>query len=159
MVKVTRSRSFARPFVLTLLLLAGTTLAGGALGPRFFATSDASHPALKEYSDLLTTAREWYADDLPADKLVYSSINGMLATLDPHTTFLEPEEYGAMQEKQRGSFYGLGIIISKRNGKITVMTPVEGSPAERLGIRAGDVIDMVEGQRIDDLPVDAVVTW
>jgi carboxyl-terminal processing protease len=62
-----------------------------------------------------------------------------------------------MQEKQRGSFYGLGIIISKRNGKITVMTPVEGSPAERLGIRAGDIIDMVEGQRIDDLPVDAVV--
>ncbi|MBK9065014.1 MAG: PDZ domain-containing protein [Acidobacteria bacterium] len=62
-----------------------------------------------------------------------------------------------MQEKQRGSFYGLGIIISKRNGKVTVITPVEGSPADRLGIRAGDVIDKVEGQSIDDLPVDAVV--
>jgi carboxyl-terminal processing protease len=155
--KVTRQSSFARSLALTILLLGGTTLAGGALGPRLFATSDASNPALKEYADLLATAREWYADELPADKLVYASINGMLGTLDPHTTFLEPEEYGAMQEKQRGSFYGLGIIISKRNGKITVMTPVEGSPAERLGIRAGDIIDLVEGQRIDDLPVDAVV--
>jgi carboxyl-terminal processing protease len=62
-----------------------------------------------------------------------------------------------MVEKQRGSFYGLGIIISKRNGKVTVITPVEGSPAERLGIRTGDVIDRVEGQSIDELPVDAVV--
>ena len=62
-----------------------------------------------------------------------------------------------MQEKQRGSFYGLGIIISRRNGKITVITPVEGSPADRLGIRAGDVIDKIEGKSIDELPVDAVV--
>ena len=62
-----------------------------------------------------------------------------------------------MQEKQRGSFFGLGIIISKRNGKVTVITPVEGSPAERLGIRAGDIIDRIEGESIDDLAVDAVV--
>ncbi|MEO7918441.1 MAG: S41 family peptidase, partial [Thermoanaerobaculia bacterium] len=137
--------------------LAASTLLGGVVGPKIFAVSDATHPGFKEYSDLLTTARAWYADELPADKLVYSSIQGMLSTLDPHTTFLEPEEYGAMQEKQRGSFYGLGIIISKRNGAITVITPVEGSPAERLGIRAGDVIDQVEGQPIGDLPVDAVV--
>src|ERR1039458_8329611 len=81
----------------------------------------------------------------------------MLGTLDPHTNFLEPEEYSSMVEKQRGSFYGLGIIISKRNGKVTVITPVEGSPAERLGIRAGDVIGRVEGQSSDALPVDAVV--
>lgn len=138
-------------------LVATTTLLGGAFGPRLFAGPDATSPVIKEYSDILSTARAWYADDLPADKLVYSSIQGMLATLDPHTAFLEPEEYGAMQEKQRGSFYGLGIIISKRNGKITVITPVEGSPAYRLGIRAGDIIDKVEGQSIDDLAVDAVV--
>ncbi len=150
-----------RPRVRTLtgalLVLATTTLLGGVLGPRLFAVSDATNAGFKEYSDLLSTARAWYADELPADKLVYSSIQGMLTTLDPHTNFLEPEEYGAMQEKQRGSFYGLGIIISKRNGKVTVITPIEGSPAERLGIRAGDVIDRVEGQSIDDLPVDAVV--
>jgi carboxyl-terminal processing protease len=139
------------------LTLATTTLAGGLFGPRLFAISDAGNPALKEYADLLATTRAWYAEELPAEKLVYSSIQGMLATLDPHTSFLEPDEYGAMQEKQRGSFYGLGIIISKRNGKVTVITPVEGSPAERLGIRAGDVIEQIEGQPIDDLPVDVVV--
>lgn len=143
--------------MLAALFLGATTLTGGLLGPKLVSGAEANNSAFKEYSDILATARAWYADELPADKLVYASIQGMLSTLDPHTNFLEPDEYGAMQEKQRGSFYGLGIIISKRNGKITVITPIEGSPADRLGIRAGDVIDKIEGKPTDDLPVDAVV--
>jgi carboxyl-terminal processing protease len=150
-------RSPLRRALTPALFVVAVTLAGGALGPKLAAVNDATGKEFREYSDILTTARAWYADELPANKLVYASIQGMLSTLDPHTNFLEPEEYGAMQEKQRGSFYGLGIIISKRNGKITVITPVEGSPADRLGIRAGDIIDRVEGQPIDDLAVDAVV--
>ncbi len=150
-------RSRALKLLAAPLVLAATTLLGGTLGPRLLAVSDATNPMMKEYSDLLATAKAWYADDLGSEKLVYASISGMLDTLDPHSNFLEPEEYGAMQEKQRGSFYGLGIIISKRNGRVTVITPVEGSPAHRLGIRAGDIIDLVEGQPIDDLPIDAVV--
>ncbi len=153
---VPSSRSRRRLFVAAAFLVA-VTVAGGLAGGRLGAVSDATNPGFKEYSDILATARAWYADDVPANKLVYASIHGMLGTLDPHTNFLEPEEYSSMVEKQRGSFYGLGIIISKRNGKVTVITPVEGSPAARLGIRAGDIIDRVEGQSIDDLPVDAVV--
>jgi len=150
-------RSRALMLLAAPLILAATTLLGGTFGPRLLAVSDATNPMMKEYSDLLATARAWYADDLGTEKLVYSSISGMLDSLDPHSNFLEPEEYGVMQEKQRGSFYGLGIIISKRNGRVTVITPVEGSPAQRLGIRAGDIIDLVEGEPIDDLPIDAVV--
>ncbi|MCC6132693.1 MAG: S41 family peptidase [Acidobacteria bacterium] len=146
-----------RFFLIAVFTLATTTLLGGFFGPKVFAVSDAASPALKEYADLLTTARAFYAEDIPSEKLVYASIQGMLDRLDPHTNFLEPDEYGLMQEKQRGSFYGLGIIISKRNGKVTVITPIEGSPAERLGIRAGDMIDKVEGEPIDDLPIDAIV--
>ncbi len=154
---VNPNRQMKRRLLLAVVTLAGTTLFGGLFGPQLFALSDASNPALKEYADLLATTKAWYADDLPSDKLVYASVHGMLGSLDPHTNFLEPEEYGAMQEKQRGSFFGLGIIISKRNGKVTVITPIEGSPADRLGIRAGDIIDRVEGESIDDLAVDAVV--
>src|SRR5260221_1989705 len=62
-----------------------------------------------------------------------------------------------MQGKRRGAFYGLGIISAKRHGGIAVITPVGGPPADRLGIRAGDIIDRVEGKPIDDLAVDAVV--
>jgi carboxyl-terminal processing protease len=150
-------RSAVRRTLAALVFLAAVTIVGGLVGPNLAAGPDASSAGMKEYADLLATARAWYADDIAPTKLVYASIQGMLGTLDPHTNFLEPEEYGAMQEKQRGSFYGLGIIISKRNGKITVITPLEGSPADRLGIRAGDIIDRVEGQPIDDLAVDAVV--
>jgi carboxyl-terminal processing protease len=152
-----RSRSRALKLLAAPVVLFATTLLGGTLGPRLLAVSDATNPVMKEYSDLLATARAWYADDLGSEKLVYASIGGMLDTLDPHSSFLAPEEYGAMQEKQRGSFFGLGIIISKRNGRVTVITPVEGSPAHKLGIRAGDIIDLVEGEPIDDLPIDAVV--
>lgn len=147
----------ARRPLAALAFLAAVTLAGGLIGPKLVAVPDATSAGMKEYADLLATMRAWYAEDIAPSKLVYASIQGMLSNLDPHTNFLEPEEYGAMQEKQRGSFYGLGIIISKRNGRITVITPLEGSPADRLGIRAGDIIDRVEGRPIDDLPVDAVV--
>jgi carboxyl-terminal processing protease len=153
----TSNRHSPRRLLAATLFLVTVTVAGGIAGGRLGAVSDATNPGFKEYSDILATARAWYADDVPANKLVYASIHGMLGTLDPHTNFLEPEEYSSMVEKQRGSFYGLGIIISKRNGKVTVITPVEGSPAARLGIRAGDIIERVEGQSIDDLPVDAVV--
>ena len=150
-------RSVLRRRLAAIAFLAAVTVAGGQIGPRLVAVPDATSAGMKEYADLLATTRAWYADDIAPSKLVYASIQGMLSGLDPHTNFLEPEEYGTMQERQRGSFYGLGIIISKRNGKVTVITTLEGSPADRLGIRAGDIIDRVEGQSIDDLAVDAVV--
>ena len=152
-----KERNGFRRAAAAFVFLAVVTVVGGLVGPRLAAVSDVASAGTKEYADLLATTRAWYADDVAPSKLVYASIHGMLATLDPHTNFLEPTDYDLMQEKQRGSFYGLGIIISKRNGKITVITPLEGSPADRLGIRAGDIIDRVEGQPIDDLPVDAVV--
>jgi carboxyl-terminal processing protease len=150
-------RSVFRRRLTAVAFLAAVTVLGGLIGPRLVAVPDATSTGMKEYADLLATTRAWYADEIAPSKLVYASIHGMLSGLDPHTNFLEPEEYGAMQERQRGSFYGLGIIISKRNGKVTVITTLEGSPADRLGIRAGDIIDRVEGQPIDDLAVDAVV--
>ncbi len=150
-------RSVFRRRLTAIAFLAAVTVVGGLIGPRLVAVPDTTSAGMKEYADLLATTRAWYADDIAPAKLVYASIQGMLSGLDPHTNFLEPEEYGAMQERQRGSFYGLGIIISKRNGKVTVITTLEGSPADRLGIRAGDIIDRVEGQSIDDLAVDAVV--
>jgi len=153
----TGTRPAFRRAAATIVFLAVVTVVGGLVGPKVVAGPDVTSAGMKEYADLLATARAWYADDIAPSKLVYSSIHGMLTTLDPHTNFLEPTDYDLMQEKQRGSFYGLGIIISKRNGKITVITPLEGSPADRLGIRAGDIIDRVEGQPIDDLAVDAVV--
>jgi len=147
-------------FSLTLLVaLVGATLAGGFYGNRLFGApmQNDLHKRLKEYTDLLSAVTANSADDIGSDKFVYSSIDGMLRTLDPHTSFLEPKEYSDMQDRQKGTFYGLGILVTKRNDQVTVITPLEGTPAARLGIRAGDVISEVEGTPTGELPLDEVV--
>ena len=140
-----------------LSLLVAATLIGGAVGQKLVATPE-QEPSPDEYADILTTLSEWAPESIPAEKFVYASIHGMLARLDPHTTFLEPDEYAAMREKQQGSFFGLGIQIQKRMGKITVIAPMEGTPAYKLGVRAGDVITHIEDEELrDDASTDDVV--
>ncbi len=147
-------------FSLTLLVaFAGATLFGGFYGNRLFGSpmqSD-SQKRFREYTDLLAAVTANAPEDVGTDKFIYSSIDAMVRTLDPHTSFLEPKEYSDMQDRQKGSFYGLGILVTKRNDKVTVITPMEGTPAARLGIRAGDVISEIEGQPTDDLSIDEVV--
>ncbi|HWW61981.1 MAG TPA: S41 family peptidase, partial [Thermoanaerobaculia bacterium] len=158
MAKVTKTEKWT--FSLTLLVaIAGATLLGGLYGNRVFGAPMQTdlQKRLKEYTDLLTAVNNWSAEDIGSDKFVYASIDGMLRTLDPHTSFLEPKEYSDMQDRQKGTFYGLGILVTKRNDQVTVITPLEGTPAARLGIRAGDVISEVEGVATDDLTLDDVV--
>ncbi|MBC8646715.1 MAG: S41 family peptidase [Thermoanaerobaculia bacterium] len=143
---------------LALSLLVAATIAGGALGERLFASPDRDMPSLDEYADILTTLGEWAPEAMPPEKFVYASIHGMLSRLDPHTAFLEPEDFSAMKEKQQGSFFGLGIQIQKRMGRITVIAPMEGTPAYKMGIRAGDIITHVEDEEIrEDVTTDDVV--
>src|SRR6059058_3313120 len=147
-------------FSLTLVVaITAATIFGGLYGNRLFGSPMQSdlQKRLHEYTDLLDAVTKNSADDIGSDKFVYSSIDGMLRTLDPHTSFLEPKEYSDMQDRQKGTFYGLGILVTKRNDQVTVITPLEGTPAARLGIRAGDVISEVEGVSTDDLPLDDVV--
>jgi carboxyl-terminal processing protease len=147
-------------FSLTLLVaIVGATLFGGVYGNRLFGSpmQADTQKRLREYTDLISAVTSWAPEEVGSDKFVYSSIDGMLRTLDPHTSFLEPKEYADMQDRQKGSFYGLGILVTKRNDQVTVITPLEGTPAARLGIRAGDVISEVEGTSTDDLSLDEVV--
>jgi len=147
-------------FTMTLAaVLVGATLVGGLYGERVFGSpvSGDFQKRLREYTDLLSAATYWSSEDVPSEKFVYSSIEGMLRTLDPHSSFLEPRDYAEMQDRQKGTFYGLGILVTKRNDQVTVITPLEGTPAARLGIRAGDIISEVEGVSTDELPLDDVV--
>ena len=159
MAKIIQTKKWT--FSLTLLVaIGGATLLGGFYGNRLFGApaqnADLSK-RMKEYTDLLSAVTTYSAEDIGSDKFVYASIDGMLRTLDPHTSFLEPKEYSDMQDRQKGTFYGLGILVTKRNDQVTVITPLEGTPAARLGIRAGDVISEVEGVATEDLSLDEVV--
>lgn len=148
-----------RGYVLTLAAAVfAATLLGGLFGPRLFGQEPAGiHGRLREYTDVLEAAAYWAPEELERDELVYSSIDGMVSALDPHSSFLAPTDYSEMQDRQKGSFYGLGILVTKRNNQVTVITPLEGTPASRLGIRAGDIIAEVEGVATEDLALDEVV--
>jgi carboxyl-terminal processing protease len=150
-------RKGSRLFV-AIALIAAATLLGGAVGGKLFAAPDRDVPPLDEYADILTALGDWAPEPIAPEKFVYASIHGMLGRLDPHTAFLEPDEYAAMREKQQGSFFGLGIQIQKRMGKITVIAPMEGTPAYKMGVRAGDIITHIEGEEIkEDASTDDVV--
>jgi carboxyl-terminal processing protease len=81
----------------------------------------------------------------------------MLRSLDPHSNFFEVREFSRLQEQQKGSYFGLGITIVSIEGRITVVSPFEGSPAHRLGIRAGDIIVGIESEDARGMDIDAVV--
>jgi carboxyl-terminal processing protease len=117
---------------------------GGLFGGRVMATQDRAAERELIYSAALTAIESGYVDPPETSQLVYGSIDGMLRTLDPHSTFFDPRSYAQMQERQKGSYYGLGIQILPVDGDITVTSVFEGSPAYRTGIRRGDVIATIE---------------
>jgi carboxyl-terminal processing protease len=113
---------------------------GGLFGSRVMATQDRAAERYRLYTAALAAIETEYVEPVDSTQLVYGSIDGMLRTLDPHSTFFDPKTYAAMQERQQGSYYGLGITIAAIDGDITVQSVFEGSPAFRAGIRRGDVI-------------------
>ena len=133
-------------------------LVGGLAGNRLLALGEDARSDLKLYTELLEAARTRYAGEVHFRDLVYSSIHGMLRTLDPHTNFLPPTAYSSMREKQQATFFGLGILVGVRNGRLTVIAPIDGTPASRLGIRAGDVIQRIEDEPTDKLSIDEAVS-
>jgi len=134
--------------VITTLALAilVSALAGGFFGPRAQATEDQVDTHYRTFTAALAAIESQYAGKVESDRIVYSAINGMLLTLDPHSSFLDPRSYAQMRERQEGRYYGLGLSIAVVDGDIQVATIFEGSPAFRKGIRRGDVIAKIENE-------------
>jgi carboxyl-terminal processing protease len=142
---------------LCVMLLAASTLAGGLIGDRVLAGGSRLSDHLRLYSAILAAVEDQYVDEVKSDRIVSSSIREMLRTLDPHSNFLETKDYSQLQERQKGSYYGLGITVQSIEGNITVVSPFEGTPAHRLGIRAGDVISRIEGEDARGMSIDDAV--
>jgi len=120
------------------------------------AQPDAEQERLKTFAQILELVETRYVEEVPSEKLMEGAIRGMLRTLDPHSNYLDTRSYKEMREEQRGSFSGLGIVISLRGDEnaLTVISPIEGTPAFRAGIRAGDVIAEIEGQDTIGMSID-----
>jgi carboxyl-terminal processing protease len=102
--------------------------------------------SIAKFSGILSLIQGNYYREVDEEKLIYSSIRGMLETLDPHSYFLDPDNLSRMREEYTGKYYGLGIQIQKHEENLVVIAPIEGTPASRLGIQPGDVISTIEGE-------------
>ena len=112
---------------------------------------------LKTFTDVISIVQRDYVNQVDSRKLVEGAIKGMLTSLDPHSGYLDPDFYQELQAQTKGEFGGLGIELTFKEGLLVVVAPMEGSPAERAGVRAGDVIVKIEGEFTKEFSlVDAV---
>jgi len=142
----------------SVVVLASAVFGGAVAGDRLLALTNGTRDDLRLFTEMLEASRQHYGRDVSYRDLVYAGINGMLRTLDPHTSFLSAEANAQMRERHQASFFGLGILVGQRNGRLTVITPIEGTPAWRLGIRAGDIIHLIEGEPTAKMSSDEAVS-
>jgi carboxyl-terminal processing protease len=116
--------------------------------------------SLKSFTDVYAIVEQNYAEPIQGDKAdaaIYDgAIPGMLRVLDPHSNFYDPKAYARMREDQRGHYYGVGMVIQQQNNKVYVITPYEGTPSFRAGLRPGDIISAIDGKSTDGMTSDVV---
>ena len=131
-------------FTMALLIISG--------GGRHEVTAvEDSYERLKVFTEVLSLIQANYVDEAKPRDLIYGGIKGMLETLDPHSSFLSPDIFKEMQVETQGSFGGLGIEITVKDRQLTVVAPIEGTPADRAGLHPGDRIVKIDGNPTKDM--------
>lgn len=118
---------------------------------------EGTYENLKLYTDVLGIVQDSYAEDIDSKDVIYNSIKGMVKGLDPHSSFMTPEEYKEMQVDTRGSFGGLGIEIGMRDNTLTVVAPIEDTPAFKAGLLAGDKIVKIGDKHTKDISIQDAI--
>lgn len=145
--------------IATLVVLAVGTLAGGFFGGQVDADSDKPEDQFWTFGRVLALVEDEFVGETDSKELVNNAIRGMLQQLDPHSNYLDEEAFAEMRDEQRGKFSGLGIQINKRGPDypLTIIAPIDGTPADRAGLRSGDVISEINGEPTLELTVNGAV--
>jgi len=143
-----------------VLLLVGVALGfflAGQWVPNVSAVPRQDYESLETFTNVLSIVKKNYVEDVDTKNLVTGAINGMLSSLDPHSAYLTPDLYKELQMDTQGRFGGLGIEITVKNGVLTVVSPIEDTPAFKAGVKPGDMIFKIEDEFTKDMTlVDAV---
>ncbi|XDA98533.1 S41 family peptidase [Sulfitobacter sp. LCG007] len=137
-------------------VVASTQIAGPLLAQEA-AKSANVYEQLDLFGDIFERIRAQYVEEVDAEKLIEAAINGMLTSLDPHSSYLSPDDAEAMRVQTRGEFGGLGIEVTQEEGFVKVVSPIDGTPADEAGIEAGDFITHVDGESMLGLNLDEAV--
>jgi carboxyl-terminal processing protease len=122
------------------------------------ASNDSTYQQLSLFGDILTQVKQNYVIDPPADKLIYNAANGMLAGLDPHSSYMNKQDYANMQVQTTGEFGGLGLEVTQSGGLLKVITPIDDTPGAKAGIKPGDIIVEIDHKPTQGLSLDDAVT-
>ena len=117
------------------------------------AVTDKNYENLKVFSDVLYIVQKDYVEETDVNALIEGAISGMLNTLDPHSSYMPPDMYREMQVETKGSFGGLGIELTIKDGALTVVAPIEDTPAYHAGVKAGDQIVAIEGKSTKNINI------
>ncbi|MGB8258734.1 MAG: S41 family peptidase [Terracidiphilus sp.] len=153
-----------RAFGAVVLFLSVCALGGSLLERRVSAQSAADEgqfrDSLRQFTSVYSLVEQNYAEPIDgekADTAIYDgAIPGMLRVLDPHSNFYDPKAYAKMREDQHGRYYGVGMLIQQQNNKVYVVTPYEGTPSYKAGIRPADIIAAIDGKSTDGMTSDLV---
>ena len=146
-----------RTMALCLLLGAALTMVVGIGTQRYCSAGGSDYESIELFTDVLSIVKKSYVEEVDTKKLIYGAINGMLSSLDPHSSFMPPESYKEMKIDTKGQFGGLGIEISIKEGMLTVISPIEDTPAFKAGIKAGDLILKIDDKYTKDLSIGEAV--
>ena len=116
-----------------------------------------TYQQLNLFGDVFEKIRSSYVEPVSDEKLIESAINGMLTSLDPHSSYMDPKEWDDMQVQTKGEFGGLGIEVTMENGVIKVVSPIDGTPAAKAGIQPGDLIVQIDNKPIMGLTLSEAV--
>ena len=153
-------RMMGKRIILMVALIFTVASTGILIGRWTISSVDAEmngYDELRVFSEALSIVRKNYVEDTKPKDLVYGAIKGMLGSLDPHSAFMSPEQFKEMQVDTKGEFGGLGIQIGIKDGMLTVIAPIEDTPAYKAGIKAGDKIIKINNEFTKDMSLhDAV---
>ncbi|MGH7796886.1 MAG: S41 family peptidase [Candidatus Binatia bacterium] len=145
------------PFLLLIVGIALGVFLSGHWVPNVAAVGRQDYESLEAFSNILSIVRKNYVEEVDTKNLVSGAINGMLHSLDPHSAYLTPDLYKELQSDTQGRFGGLGIEITVKGGILTVVSPIEDTPAAKAGIKPGDQIFKIEQEFTKDMTLmDAV---
>lgn len=154
-------RLMSKKTVLILFIFFAVASAGISIGRWTVASVNAEgeiYEELKLFSEAISLVRKNYVEEVKPKDLIYGSIKGMLGSLDPHSSFMTPEQYKEMQVDTKGEFGGVGIQIGMKDGMLTVIAPIEDTPAYQAGIKAGDKIIKINNDFTKELSLQDAVS-
>ncbi|MEL7150310.1 MAG: S41 family peptidase [Pseudomonadota bacterium] len=134
-----------------------TTQVAGPLIAQEAEKKTSIYEQLDLFGDIFERIRSQYVEEVDSEDLIEAAINGMLTSLDPHSSYLSPDDAQAMRVQTRGEFGGLGIEVTQEEGFVKVVSPIDGTPADQAGMEAGDYITHVDGESVLGLTLDEAV--